>query len=145
MFFPRLYWSVDIYTPVTDTDALFQALFSRYLTTPLADMITALYNTEAAEDAVFPYGVVSLPSNVPDGTFTEEYEDYLIQFVLYSDETLGTDVLNAFAALKAAYDNHDLFITDADTISFSRESAILLRVEEVWRYAITYRLLFQND
>jgi len=142
MLFPRYYWPVGIYTVVTD--ALFSAIYARYLTTPLADKITALYNTQAAESAIEPYGVFSLPSNVPDGTFTEDYEDYLIQFVLYSKETLSTEILDAFGALKAAYDKHDLVISEAETISLEREPANLLRVEEKWRYAITYRLLIQK-
>jgi len=142
MLFPRYFWPVGIYTVVTD--ALFSAIYARYLTTPLADKITALYNTEAGEDADYPYGVFSLPSNVPDGTFTEDYEDYLVQFVLYSKKTLSTEVLEAFGALKAAYDKHDLVISNAVTISLERESAILIRVEEIWRYAITYRLLIQK-
>lgn len=142
MLFPRYFWPVGIYTAVTD--ALFMAIYGRYLTTPLANKITDLYNTEAGEDAEYPYGVFSLPSNVPGGTFTENYEDYLIQFVLYSDKTLSTEVVDAFGALKAAYDKHDLVINNAETISLEREPAILNRVEEVWRYAITYRLLIQK-
>ena len=143
MFFPRYYWPVGVYD--VGTDALFMALYTRYNVTPLADKITELYNTEADDEAVFPYGVFSLPSNVPDGGgFSEDWEDYLIQFVLHSKEPLATEVCNAFGALKAAYDKHDLAVAGYELIILMRESAVLIRVEKVWQYAITYRLLIEK-
>lgn len=141
-------WEFKFFTAVTTGDettkALFEAIYNRFGATVLVDKLTELYNTEADDGADCPYGVCSLPSNVPDGEFEVNWEDYLIQFTLYSEEPLATEVCDAYSALKATFDEHDLFIAGAETISLERESANLIRVEKVWQYAITYRLLIEK-
>lgn len=107
--------------------------------------LTALYNTEAPAAAVFPYGVFGLVSNVPDWTFAENFEDCLLQFSLYSDKMLATEVLEAAALLEDAFDFHDLAIgVSYTTISLVQETSNLLKVEGVWLYNVSYRLLVER-
>lgn len=125
---------------------LFEAIHTRYNATSLVDKLTELYNTEAPADAVFPYGVFSLPSDVANGGgFGEDWEDCLIQFNLFSDTTLATEVCDAFEALKAAFDHHDLSVEGYEIISLVREPANLTRVEKIWQYNIAYSILIQKE
>lgn len=120
---------------------LFNAIYTRYLAVPLASSLEALHNTQAPEDAVYPYGVFSLISDVPDWTFTENTENILIQFNLFSNTVDAIEVCALFTLLKTAFDFYDLTIANYETISMVRENSILTRVEKVWQYNVTYRVL----
>jgi len=125
---------------------LFEAIWNRFKATPLVSELTELYNTEAPAEAVFSYGVFSLPSDVADGGgFGEDWENCLVQFNLFSDEVLATKVCAAFEALKEAFDHYDLSVDDYETISLVRESANLTRLEKVWQYNVTYSILIQKE
>jgi len=121
---------------------LFTAIYTRW-TAAMGGR--TLYNTEAKAEAAFPYATVTLVSDVADWTFTEDFEDCLVQFNLFSDTPTCEEVGLAFEALKSAFDKHDLTITGYETVSFSRLQANLLRVEGKWQYLVTYRLLMQVD
>ncbi len=121
---------------------LFDAIFTRW-TAEMAGR--ALYNTEADSEAAFPYSTVSIIAGVSDWTFTEEFEDILIQFNLFSDTPAMTEVGNIFEALKSAFDFHDLVIVGYETVSLERGNANLVRVDQRWQWIITYRLLIQKD
>lgn len=141
-YFPRYFWPVPIL--VDTVSPLSDALYARFETTTLHDKLTEFYNTEAIENAVMPYGTFALISSVPDWTFTENFEDVLIQFMLFSEKPANTEIIEAYTALKAAFDFFDLVIAGHVTVSLVRESAILLRVEGRWQYDITYRIVIQN-
>lgn len=121
---------------------LFEAIRARWLNQGKFGL-TELYNTEAPADAVFPYGVFSLPDVTPDWTFTEDSESCLIHFNLFSKKTLATEVCEAFEALKTAFDKHDLVVEGYGTISLVRRPAHLIRVEKVWQYSVMYELEIQ--
>lgn len=123
---------------------VFEAIYTRFVNQGKFGL-TELYNTEAPPEAIFPYGVFSLPDNVPgEGEFEVDTEDCLIQFNLFSKETLATEVCEAFEALKAAFDQHDLQVNGYEPISLTREPANVIRIEKVWQYNVTYRLLIQK-
>jgi len=122
---------------------LFEAIYSHWLSEGKLGL-TQLYNTEGDDDAVFPYGVFSLPSVIPEDTFTEEGESCLIQFNLFSEETLATEICAIFELLKTAFDKRDLSIEDYETVSLTRESANMIRIEKVWQYNVTYNIVIQK-
>lgn len=122
---------------------LFEAIWNRFKATALASKLTELHNTEAPPEAVFPYGVFS--TNITaDWTFTETSEDCMIMFVLFSKETLATEVCAAFEALKVAFDFHDLAVVGYEPVSLERGPANMIRVEKIWQYSITYKLVIQK-
>ena len=124
---------------------LFEAIYNEYADSTLADSLTALYNTQAPPDATFPYGVFTLVSDVPDWTFTENFENCLIQFSLFDDSSSSSDICDYFELLKTTFDFHDLVIGGYTIISFTREVANLIKVENVWHYTATYRIVFQKN
>jgi hypothetical protein len=124
---------------------LFTAFYTRYLGTTLAGSLTALYTTMAPEGAVFPYGVYSLISVIPGGTFTEDTEDCLIQFNLFSKTVNAEQICDLFEKLKTGFDYFDLNVPNYTTISVIRENAILTQVEKVWQYSVLYRIFLGKN
>jgi len=120
-------------------NALFTAISTRW-TAAMAGR--TLYNTEAMEEATFPYATVTLVSDTADWDFSDDFEDCLIQFNLFSETPTCEEVGLTFAALKAAFDKHDLVIAGGETISLERLPANLIRVDGVWQYIVTYRIYF---
>lgn len=123
---------------------LFDAIYARFTAQGKLGL-TDLYTVEAPDDAVMPYGTVSTNIVADDPGFGEEGEDCLIMFTLFSETVSHVEVCAVFTALKAAFDKHDLAVVGYDPISLMREPANLIRVEKVWQYAITYRLLIQKE
>jgi len=129
---------------------LFAAVITHYDADPLAESLTGMYNTEAPQEAVFPYGVFSLVSDVPDWTFSENFENCLLQFNIFSDKISPVEICALYDLLKGdvgvgtGFDFLDLPITDYEAISLIRENAILLRVEQIWQYTVTYRILLRE-
>jgi len=124
---------------------LFQAVYSEYAGSALASSLTDLYNTQAPSEAVFPYGVFTLVSNVHDFTFTERFENCLLQFSLFDDSSSPSNVCDYFELLKAVFDFLDLEVSGYTTVSLVREAANLITVEDVWQYTVTYRIYLQTD
>ena len=124
---------------------LFAAIITHYSSDPLKDSLTGgLWNTEAPQDVVFPYGVFQLISDVPEWTFSENLENILIQFNIFSDKSNPVETCALFELLKKAFDFLDLPIDNYETVSLVRENAILTRVESVWQYNVTYRIVIQK-
>lgn len=124
---------------------LFEAIYDHFTSEGKLGL-TELYNTEAPADATFPYGVISFSDIMPGrGEFGIDWEDCLIHFNLFSETTLATEVCVVFEALKLAFDHYDLTPTGYTPITMERESANVFRVEKIWQYGVTYRLLIQKN
>jgi len=129
---------------------LFEAIYN-YWSSEGKFGLTELYLVEApalsTEDgdggSVFPYATYST-SIIPDWTFTEEQEDCLIMFALFSDTVSHIEICTIATTLKASFDFHDLVIDDYETISLERGNANLIRVEKIWQYSINYSLLVEK-
>ena len=107
-----------------------------------------LYKGRAPEGATYPYAVYLLVSDVPDPTFTEQLEDVVIQFSLFSNASSSSEVEDIYTALKALYDDCTLTITGETLLYMTRQNATLTPEEhttqagtvEVWHYAVDYSL-----
>lgn len=124
---------------------LFVAIMTRYDAVALSSSLTGLWNTEAPQDAVFPYGVFQLISNVPEWQFEEDFENILLQFNLFSKTSSPVQICALYTLLKTAFDFFDLTIANYETVSLIRENAILTRIENVWQYNVTYRIVMQKN
>ncbi len=123
--------------------ALFDAIYDKFIADGKYGL-TALYNTEADSEAVFPYGVFSLVGATGElADFTTDQENTLIQFNLFDDDPKSTAVNAAAKAIKTAFHKFDLIIAGSETISLLKEVANLIRVEGVWQYNISFRILIQ--
>jgi len=124
---------------------LFAAIMTRYAAVPLSASLTGgLWNTQAPQDVVFPYGVFQLISDVPDWTFGENFENVLIQFNLFSDTSDPMQICALFELLKTAFDFLELSVANYETVSMIRENAILT-CNDYWQYNVTYRIMLQKN
>lgn len=121
---------------------LFDAVYNKFIADGKYGL-TALYNTEADSEAVYPYAVMSLVSAVPEWTFTEDGENCILQFNLFDDDPKSTDINAAFTALDAKFHKKTLTIDGIGSTSMTREVANLFKIEKRWQYNISYRIEFQ--
>ena len=121
---------------------LFDSIYSHYSTSALKSYLKGgFWNTQAPENSVYPYGTFTLITNTEDWTFTEEFEECLIQFNLFSNTVNALEVCNLFELLKTAFDFVDLVINNHISVSVTRENSNLTRIEGVWQHNTTYRIL----
>jgi hypothetical protein len=105
-----------------------------------------LYKGRAPANATYPYVVYSVVTDMPDVTFTEDYEDVIIQFSLYSSASGTTEIENMYTYLKAVYDECELTITDETLICMKRDNAVFQAEDhttpsgtaQVWAYYVDY-------
>ena len=104
------------------------------------------HNTEAKQNAVMPFGVFQIISDVPRATFSEDQESVLVQIKLFSAEKYSSAELNnMFNALKGAFDYTTLTLTDYVSVSCRRVSAIKSKIEDVWQYTVSYLILIEKN
>jgi len=127
---------------------LFESIYSRFADdTDLFGSVTDMYNTEAPPNAVFPYIVFSLVSDVQDFDSDSVLEDALIQFNIFSDEPSSSEACDIFEYLKGitvegtGYDFYELTIDNYTTLVLKRDTALLIKIEKVWQYNVTYHCL----
>ena len=108
-----------------------------------------LYKGRAPEGAEYPYVVFMLVSDVPDLTFSEKYQDVLIQFSLFSSASGSTEIEDMFTHLKTLYDECSLSPTNETLIYMMRGNTTLMieghttpaGTADVWHYAVDYNLM----
>jgi len=119
---------------------LFTGLYNKYLSNAaLKAVITGFYFTEAPQDAVMPYVVYHLVSNVADWTYTEDMENSLIQFSIFDDHSSSTTINDIYEKLTALFDWCVLTVEGYSHIYMKREFNILTRGNDIWEYVIQYR------
>lgn len=105
---------------------------------------TPLYNTEAPEEAAFPYGTITVVGGVPDFGFDDDLdESVMFQFNIFSDSATCEAVLDILELVKTAFDKFDLVIAGATTVSLVRQPANLQKVEGVWQVNVTYLIQYE--
>jgi hypothetical protein len=100
----------------------------------------------APQGTPYPYGVFQVISDVPRYSFSDDFEDYLIQFRLFSKDTdSAIEIDNMFDELKNVFDFAIINQNDFQAVSMIRENSSLIKREDVWQYTVLYRLLMMKD
>jgi hypothetical protein len=116
-----------------------------------------LFKGYATEGTEYPYVVIQIVSDVPDLTFTESYDDILIQFSLFSSASSSGEVEDMFAHLKELYDECSMSIPaishdKANTLVWMKRVNAILMVEDeetpegtrqIFHYAVDYEIKTQ--
>jgi hypothetical protein len=135
--------------------ALTTAIFSKC--TSATDLYTdiggRLYKARAPERAEYPFAVFMVVSDVLDNTFTEDLENVVVQFSLFSLASSSGDVEDMFTHLKTLYDDCTLSPTGYSVLWMKRQQAVLqvedhtttAGTEEAWAYHIDYSILSKKD
>ena len=105
-----------------------------------------LYKERAPQNAVLPYVVFHIISDVYECTFTSDFERIRIQFDLFSSENSSSQVEDMYTNLKALFDWATLTITENVHLYMRRELARLSKdpEEDVWRYIIDYEIMMEK-
>lgn len=124
---------------------LFQGLWNKYNgNAALKAVVSGMYFTEAPQGTAYPYIVYHKISGVADYTFTEDMENVIIQFNIYSDSNSSTTINDIYTKLTALYDWCSLTVTGWNSIYMKRELDNLTRDNGVWNYFVQYRLEIQK-
>lgn len=131
-------------------NALLTAIYNRG--TDSSDFNTAvggrLYAFKAPQEATFPYCVFHEISETYDFTMalSNEFEDILIQFNIFSDKNSPSEVGTICGYLKARFDWCALTVSGYTCLKMEREWAhrMYLSEEAIWQYAVQYRCLLEK-
>ncbi|MHB8110499.1 MAG: tail completion protein gp17 [Syntrophorhabdaceae bacterium] len=111
--------------------SLLQALMSKFSGSAFsADVGGRIYLDEAPAGAQFPYGVFFIVSAPKEKTFTEEYQDTLIQFSLFSTSKGAAEITTMYNDLSALLDECSLTITGSSLV-WCREQNLATMVDEM--------------
>lgn len=126
------------------------AIYGKLSGSALASHIgTRMYKGRAPEEAVYPYIVYLLVSDVPNLTFSESFKDVVIQFSLFSSTSSSTEVEDMYADLKTLYDECSMTITSETLVWMIRQNTAQMVEDhttkdgliQVWHYAVDYYLM----
>jgi len=95
-----------------------------------SDVGGRIYLDQAPEGCEFPYAVMQIVSDVPDHTFTEDFENIIIQFSLFSSSSGATEITGMFADLKTLFDECSLTITGS-TLVWMKRTNLTTMVDDI--------------
>lgn len=109
------------------------------------------YLGEAPQDTAYPYCIYEQISGVPDRTFTDKYEDILLQFTLVDSSDSIATIADAETKQQALFDDAILTISGYVNIYITRESNVLIKKGmetddgfTLWNLISTYRILCEK-
>ena len=127
------------------------AIYGKLSGSALADHIgTRLYKGRAPENATYPYIVFMIVSNVPEKTFSENFEITTIQFSIFSSTSGSTEAENIYTDLKTLYDECAMTVTSSTWFYWMKRLNATLMVEDhtvkagtiqIWHYAVDYEIM----
>jgi len=127
------------------------AIYGKLSGSALADHIgTRLYKGRAPENATYPYIVFMIVSNVPEKTFSENFEITTVQFSIFSSTSGSTEAENIYTDLKTLYDECAMTVTSSTWFYWMKRLNATLMVEDhtvkagtiqVWHYAVDYEIM----
>lgn len=110
--------------------ALIQAIKDKYAGSTLSDDVNGRIDLDEADDVTLPRIVWFVVSGVHDLTFTEDFNDVLLQFSIFSAKTAGVaEIANIYADLKALFDECALTIAGR-TLVWMREENLTTMIED---------------
>ena len=110
---------------------LLTAIYSKFSGSAIsADVGGRIYLDQAPEGCEFPYCVFFIVSDVPEKTFTEDFENIIIQFSLFSSSSGAAEITGMFADLKTLFDECSLTITGSALVWMKRQNLVTM-VDEI--------------
>ena len=114
-----------------------------------AHIANRMFKGRAPEGAEYPYVVYLIVSNSPEKTFSENFENTIIQFSIFSSASGSTEVEDIYTDLKTLYDECAMTIASSTLVWMKRTNATLMVEDhttpsgtvQVWHYAVDYEVL----
>lgn len=117
------------------------------------DLGGRIYESNAPQDADYPYCVFSIIGGTDEGTFTEMVDDVTIQFSIFSISSGPGEVGKAYEDLIALFDNAILTITGGDCVRCVRNGPPMTLFDHVTtetgevglrHWAVDYSIMVQG-
>ena len=132
---------------------VFTGVYNLFKALPANTFYTAiggrLYKDQAPQGATFPYCVYFSVSDVDELNFTDEQEDFLIQFNIFSLNNSATEAGTLLESLKTMFDNCNLTVTDWRHLKFQRDFVIpnndFSQVTPIQGYSVQYNVLLEKE
>ena len=110
---------------------LLAAIVNKYVGSALSYGVGGrIFLDVAPEGTEYPYIVFTVISDTPDKTFTEVYEDVLIQFSIYSASASAAEIGTIYADLIALFDECALTISGS-TLVWMWRSNLATMVDDI--------------
>lgn len=134
-------------------NALFKAIWDQFAATTTTgfynEVSGRMYHNVAPQQAPFPYAVYFSVSDVDELDFTDEREDFLIQFNIFTQDNSALPAGNLLESLKTMYDNASLTVTDWRHLKFQRDFVIpnndFSQVPPIQGYSVQYNALLEKE
>ena len=116
-------------------------------------LVAGCFLTKRPDGADFPHIVFFVVSNVPDKTFTENFEDSIIQFSIFSTSQSALEITTIYNDLNALFDECTLPI-ETDTLLRMHWVNLVTNIEEITtpqgtvgvkHWAVDYSILIQKN
>ena len=130
------------------------AIYGRLSGSALAARINSrMFKGQALEGTDYPYIVYMVVTDTPDHTFTEDFEDVLVQFSLFSITSGTTEVENMYTDLKTLYDEKSFNVTGSTLVWMRRSNANFIvedhttptGTQKVWAWHVDFEVLTSLD
>ena len=130
------------------------AIYGRLSGSALAARINSrMFKGQAPEGTDYPYIVYMVVTDTPNHTFTEDFENVLVQFSLFSITSGTTEVENMYTDLKTLYDEKSFSITGSTLVWMRRSNANFIvedhttptGTQKVWAWHVDFEVLTSLD
>jgi len=119
-----------------------------------SDVAGRVFKGQAPDGTDYPFCVYLFISDVPEYTFSEQYERVFLQFSIFSSASSSTEIEDALTHLKSLYDDCALSVTGYDTVWMRRTGGTLPNMEEhttpagtqsIWIAHVEYEVYLSKD
>lgn len=128
---------------------LFAGIFSHFNATN--DFKTAvggrLYPDEAPQEPTFPYSVYSIVDWDSDFDFSDDHEEFIVQFSCYSEEySSPSQILDLFSKFIARFDDAKITVSGWTVLKFQRKKPIVGKDHEMQtrHFHVDYDILLER-
>jgi hypothetical protein len=132
---------------------LFKGIWNHFSATTTTgfynDISGRMYHNVAEQQTTFPYCVYFSVSDFDELDFTDEHEDFLIQFNIFTRDNSALEAGELLESLKTMFDNCSLTVTGWRHLLFRRNSVIpnnnYDQVPPIQGYSVDYNVLLEKE
>ena len=133
-------------------NALFTAIINHFKLTPLTGFYLAIggrmYLNKAPQGATFPYCVYFVYADDNDPDFTDDHEEFQIQFNLFSQNNSALEAGQLLEHLKTMFDDAALTVTGWRHLEILRTSVLpnndTEQVPPIFGYSVLYDITLEK-
>ena len=132
---------------------IFTAIYNKFTTDPLDNFYVSiggrLYLEKAPQNAVYPYVVYSMITDERDWMFEEEFEEFTIDFNIWSQAASADEAGDILGYLKALFDDCSLTVAGGwRHLLFQRDVVFgnhdLEEDPPIWGYLVQYTVMVED-